>query len=364
MKIIAFAQNFGFGPISMLNRAIVNLPADIEVDYCVPEHLQPVLDPRAETRIRTIKTESEIRNLDLEDYDAAFIACDYPLAEAIYEKINKIVVYDMLFWFWPDRYDVLEKDILVIAQNFIGVEERAKEYRSVKVVGPLLPDEFFRPFSTHERSGTLVNLGGFKSPEHAEKQALVYLSNLYPTLRNLLKTEKDLCIAGGSMILEQLSENYPDLAPYAQELKHSEICEKMSTARMYFTISGLGSIYESFFMGVPTYFLPPTNFTQTLQLESVVSHVPNCCGLRLGEISNKCLELTGEEGDYIRNLFDFYELESAKIQKGLEKDVYKFLKQSPKYFQGIAEDSAEFIRKLGGPGEPQARAYVSEYLDA
>jgi len=357
MKMLAIAQDFGFGPISMLNRAVQNLPDDIEVDFWIPQHLQHVLDSKPGAIINTLPSESEIMKVNLDVYDAAIIACDYMMADAIIERVHKVVIYDMLFWFWPELHEVLNKNILVLAQNFIGVEERAKDYKSVKVVGPLLPDDFFRPVIRSNRSGVLVNFGGFQSPHHCQKEACIYLSNLYPILNYIIHSGYEICIAGGNLILDQLSEHYPSVASYTQKLKHSDIRKKMINARMYLTIPGLGSIYESFFTGVPTYFLPPTNFTQTLQLESIASHIPTCRGFRLPNIQNV------NEESYIRTLFKYYESEALKVQEILGKSIKEFISLKPELLHSIAEDGRNFVIKFGKSGEKMAREYVLEYLN-
>lgn len=295
MRVIAVAQDFGFGPITMLNRAVALLPADIQVDFYIPKHLSNVLDSRPNTTVTTIDSYSEITFLNLEKYQAALITCDYEIAKLLLKKIRKVVVFDMLFWFWPQLHSEIMEDILVIAQNFIGVEERAAKYKTVKVVGPLLPFKYFTPDLIRERKGVLINLGGFKSPHHGKREASIYLSIINPLLMHFRESEFKMCIAGGNLILDVIHEQFPILIPHVQQLKHGIIRERMFEANMIFTVPGLGSIYESFFSGTPTYYLPPTNYTQALQIKKILLNVPKCFAYDSSEILDRLVGQSDEE---------------------------------------------------------------------
>lgn len=361
MKIIALAQDFGFGPISMLNRAILSLSKNIEVHYFIEEHLVPVLDIRENMFTTIIEKQNFYEDIDFKLYDAAIIACDYELANFLYPKIKKIVIYDMLFWFWPTINVVVNQDILVIAQNFIGVQERAKKYDSVKVVGPLLPANLYRPFKNRKRKGILINLGGFKSPFHHNQEAKIYIGMLQPYLSFIDKQGYDFSIVGGELILSSLKETYPKLEKNIEKLSHSDMMERIYTSKMFFTVSGLGSIYESFFTGTPVYFLPPTNYTQALQLKNIVDNVDNSISLLHSSFLNDSIFMQDREDNYIKLLFDYYQSNQTVINEQLFKDIQNIFEVDEKIYN-ITKSSDQFVQKMEGPGENASVQYVMEYL--
>lgn len=138
IKVLAITQNFGFGPTSMLNRALNLLPENCEIDGYIPEHLEPIIDRRLGVQIigHDLPDVSALKD----NYDIAVVACDYEIARKLHKKIKKVIIFDMLFWFWPTIDEIVNRDVLVIAQNFFGVKERVNGMPSIKVVGPIVPD--------------------------------------------------------------------------------------------------------------------------------------------------------------------------------------------------------------------------------
>ena len=271
MRIMAVTQNFGFGPTSMLNRALDLMPKNWHVDAYIPTHLVGVFDKRTNVDIHS--TALDIPVLARSGaYDAAVLTCDYDLASTLRCALGKVVVFDMLFWFWPTIHPVVYRNILVIAQNFYGVGERSAYSRSVHVVGPLLPPVDTLPLSQRD-GGVLVNLGGFTSPYNGASGAVCYARIIAPTVRMLLSTERNIVIMGGLAALKALGVMVPECKNCIHLFCHEEARRSIARASCYLTISGLGSIYEPFLAGTPTFFLPPTNYTQALQMQALIENL-------------------------------------------------------------------------------------------
>lgn len=87
-RVLAITQNFGFGPTSMLNRALNLLPENCSIFGYIPEHLWPVIDPHLDVQVKgSYMTEESVSE---GDYDIAVVACDYEIARKLHKKIKKV----------------------------------------------------------------------------------------------------------------------------------------------------------------------------------------------------------------------------------------------------------------------------------
>jgi hypothetical protein len=354
MRLLAATQNFGFGPTSMLNRAFNLLPEGWQVDAYVPTHLVDVLDVRPQVSVTSAPLDATaIKG----SYDAAIVACDYELAAELRQVVAKVVVFDMLFWFWPELHPVIAEDILVVAQDFYGVRDRAADCASVKVVGPLLPPVKVKPLEERDNQ-IVVNLGGFTSPHHGREAAIVYARVLLPTIRLLLDSPSQLLIMGGSTALEALGEVLPECRPLIRLLPHDTARACIARASHYLTVPGLGSIYEPFLAGTPTFFLPPTNYSQALQLQAVVDRLGYPLVICFPRIRSKF-----DEAEYISDLLSWYKARSQPLSQDLQKAVVSFLGSDIFSKYTAAAMGRGLVENFGGPGEAAARRALMSYLN-
>ena len=356
MKVLAATQDFGFGPTSMLNRAINLLPSSWHVDVCAPPHLVGVFDER--TNVDIFDSCHDARAFAVKGgYDAAVLACDYDLASDLYEALGKVVVFDMLFWFWPTINTVVSEDILVVAQDFYGVRERAARNSSVQVVGPLLPPVDPVPLAKREES-FVVNLGGFTSPHNSAGDAASYARIIAPTIRMLLSRRHDLVIMGGATALEALGNVVPASRDRISLLHHDAARRKIAYASSYLTVPGLGSIYEPFLSGTPTFFLPPTNYTQALQLQALIDNLNYRWAMRFSSPRRGL-----DEETYISGLLGWYRDDCQSIASRLQDAVQIFMTSAIEERQGIVSESLALTDQFGGSGEESAGRALRSYLD-
>lgn len=355
LKVLAITQDFGFGPTSMLNRVLNLLPGNCLIHGYIPEHLEPVIDSYLGVQI--IGPYLSDGSILKEDYDVAIIACDYEIAYRLYKNIKKVIIVDMLFWFWPTINEIVNHDVLVIAQNFFGVKERANGLQSVKVVGPVVPHfPDIKSKQKHSRKA-LVNLGGFTSPFNHKEQAACYIKIILPTLSTIVDLFEYVDVMGGKTLMSYLQNLENKLTAEIDLVSHCDAIVKISEAFCYFTTPGLGSIYESFLSRTPTFFLPPTNLTQHLQLSRIINELtypwkPNF------DFDN----LIDDEESYISSLYEFYSSKTQKLSSSLITSIKEFIFSSEIRKISVANSGFEFAKIMGGASEDQVKTAIKRYI--
>jgi len=278
--------------------------------------------------------------------------------------VPKVVVFDMLFWFWDKPPIASDEDFLVIAQNFLGVEKQSFGIRSVRIVGPLLPVESRVPFQDAERKGVIVNLGGFSSPCHGRRQASIYASIVYSSIERLTQEGFEVTVSGGDLVLARLAEMRPVGVSHLGIFSHSDFRSRLARASFFITTPGLGSIYEALFAGTHTYLLPPTNLTQSIQKNIAVMELKT-----ISSFSNSALLPSGgtsahQEAEFIARLFETYEKNMAGITEALAADITQAVLKPKHDRKSVADEAASFIEKMGGAGEGKAIEILAEFLRA
>ena len=253
--------------------------------------------------------------------------------------------------------EIINRDVLIIAQDFLTVKERAKGIPSVKVVGPIVPDfPVIDKWPKHARKA-LVNLGGFTSPFNHEEQAVCYVDIVLPTLRTIVDSFESVSIMGGKTMLSFLHGLDDKLHAEIDLVSHGDAIAKISEASCYFTTPGLGSIYESFFSRTPTFFLPPTNLTQHLQL----SHIVDVLGYSWRP--NFSLDdLIDDEENYIASLYKYYDSKAQELSLSLTVSIEEFITSPVSRKKSVVNSGYEFTKAMGGASEDQVRSFITMYI--
>ena len=135
------------------------------------------------------------------------------------------------------------------------------------LVGPLV-----KPMtSSHAcgRSGLVVNLGGCETAAGPSEEDIHYGKFIVKGLEAVLarrssgnRTETVRLIAGKQCI-ERLTEDLPGCKIAMESVSHSRALRLFDGAESVLTSPGLTTTLECFQLGVPTFFLPPQNYSQS-----------------------------------------------------------------------------------------------------
>jgi hypothetical protein len=150
------------------------------------------------------------------------------------------------------------------AQHFPGVPERLAEVGSnATLVGPIVAAVEGQP----ERRGNrvVVNLGGCEAPPGLAGSESCYFDFVFRNLveSGLLAAQgRGTVLLAGANCIRYLRSRDPGCGLEMLSASHEETTARLSRAGLVLTAPGLTATLECFQVGVPTYFLPPQNYSQ------------------------------------------------------------------------------------------------------
>ena len=208
--------------------------------------------------------------LSVMDRDFAAIAC---------ESGRPYFVVDSLFWMRDRVPDVFLSARRYWVQDFPGVRTRLAEIQPTPtVVGPIVP-----PMSRAKsgpNAGLVLNLGGMESPTGDVGGAICYADFVVDGLLRsglLARFAGRTAVLGGRGIVDHLTRHHGRPGLEFVSLSHDEGLGRLAGAAVVLTAPGLTATLECFQLAVPTFFLPPQNYSQWWSL-----HVLRRSGLAPG----------------------------------------------------------------------------------
>ncbi len=263
--LICCAYPFGYGPAAKLlhiarhlrdsNLRLVFLGTGIAHELASRSNLFADVieaapdDERARTLLR-----SAAGLLSLMDRDYSALAA---------ELGRPIFVADSLLWMRDRVPDVFQQAQRFWAQDFIGVRERLAEVGpNATPVGPIVTQ--IAPAPPQQRTRLVVNLGGGESPRGFTADDSVYFDFVLRGLLDsgLFMNGANAVLMAGAKCIRYLRSRYPDNGLEMISAAHEAALELLRHARLVLTAPGLTATLECFQLGIPTFFLPPQNYSQ------------------------------------------------------------------------------------------------------
>jgi len=195
------------------------------------------------------------------------------------ERSKPTYVADSLFWMRDRTPAAFLRARRYWVQDFVGVPERVTETPSAPtVVGPIVRP--MSPVSDTDRRNLVVSLGGCESPLSAISGDSSYFDFVVGGIlrSDLVSAFKDqVVLMAGSRCIEYLAKRYPGSGIAFVSASPQEAASLLETAAMVLTAPGLTTSLECFQLAVPTFFLPPQNYSQWWILKKLrVKGVAGC----------------------------------------------------------------------------------------
>ena len=157
-------------------------------------------------------------------------------------------------------------------QNFLPTGQPAHTHASANTVpvGPIV--EARQPAPPEQRLGLVINLGGCETPAGPQAENFAYAEFV---LRGILASGVTGVFGGkasllaGQHAIAHLRATFPDCGIGLYTATHDDALELFETAACVLTSPGLTATLECFQFGVPTYFLPPQNYSQWCILQQL-----------------------------------------------------------------------------------------------
>lgn len=344
--IIFDADPFCFGPIS----TTLNLANYLRTNSSISERYDLILLGTLTTKQLAEKTQvfNDIIECDTTDTkelsqraslilgSSLYIANTNPTAIRLFENqaFNKVYI-DTLFWMWDKLQANFRTVEAYFIQNFFNTESQLKRFQDQInrpiIVSPIIDPNLLQTTKIEE-DYVLITLGGIDTV-YAESTNFyeVFLGRLLSS--ELLKKQK-IVVAGGGETIGRLKRKF--------ELKHSNISidvfgrakflDLLLGCKKLIANPGLNTFYESSIIGKDTYFLPPQNYSQQLQLLLYMKYQPDIKGYAwqpvfgYPDIPESLPELEGIR--LVQKCCDRF-LSMEDEQQRLQNDINNFLCEGP-----------------------------------
>jgi len=183
-------------------------------------------------------------------------------------------VVDSLLWMRDRVPEVFLSARRYWVQDFPGVRDRVAEIRPTPtIVGPIVAP--MRRPKRRPKASLVVNLGGMQSPDREDGGALRYANFVVDgLLHSGLPTRFSgrTTVLGGQRIIEELTRRRGAAGIEFASLPHDEGIDRLGRAALVLTAPGLTTTLECFRLSVPTFFLPPQNYSQWWSLNVLREH--------------------------------------------------------------------------------------------
>ncbi len=198
------------------------------------------------------------------------------------------VLFDSLFWFWPEMPCNLDDVDLYLCQNFVGVKERGAACgRSNLLVTP--PLTLAVPAEGGGGSVVVMNLGGMDNPFAPREKLIAYAICMFGLTSEACRYARlSLEVYGRRWIVEELRQRFPGSAAVFDSLPPTQFLDRLRRACCLITSPGLEVLYEAFTLGVPVFLLPPQNNSQAYQAQCLQEEIPLLPGPQYPELIGTC----------------------------------------------------------------------------
>jgi hypothetical protein len=299
--------------------------------------------------------------LDLASFDVMVSAMEFAPIEAARQAGLKTIIFDSLFWMWPELPPASQIADLYLCQSYLGVRERrdtSRSDRNLLIVPPLTLAE--KPEDTRG-DVVILNLGGMDNPHAPRDLLLAYAFCVVDVIVALCEELKlTVEVYGRGWVMESLRRRFADTSTLFASLPLEQFIGRLRRARCLVTSPGLEVLYEAFTLGVPAFLLPAQNNSQAYQARQLLTEIPRLNGVQWHELlGESALHFEQTPKEVIREaLTCARRLHGRPAALGqLRGTLERFLCQGDRSADAQSEEQFEFIRRM------RADADVSSIAD-
>jgi hypothetical protein len=268
--LVCCAYHFGYGPAAKLLHIARKLTRyDLRLvflGYGISREL--ALRSEIFDEVIQMSPQSPIGQSILAEASAVLSLMDRENTAVALAMGKRVYAVDSLAWM-RDRFTDLEKSVhRYWVQRFVDDENtRSMIGDHARLVGPIVGDCISD--SASRNGPILVNLGGCDSPLSSTTQNLAYVDFVISGLEAL---SKESILLAGEKCVDHIRSRLRTSKIEVMSVAHDQALQLISCASQVLTSPGLTATYECFQAGVPTYFLPPQNYSQWWILNHLREH--------------------------------------------------------------------------------------------
>lgn len=279
----------------------------------------------------------------------------------------RVVVIDLLLWWWPKIPTLWPEVERVVAADFYGLKERIahEKLANVVTVPPLGPPP--KTDDPGKRKNILLNFGGLQNPYIPLKENIAYAQLVYNAARRALDLRNATCagdpaelitLTASTAVARGLVVEPPDTEA-ARTVLPDEALALMGSSELVCCTSGLGNLYGAAAVARDVFLLPPTSATQGIQ----------CLLAEQGDIhmdrvdwhdltGGEAIKYDNEDPDVFKDISKAQQevISSSEAQTQLAKRMFTAMKQSAMAGKSANEPALRSLIRVFGQDSGDAMA--------
>lgn len=357
-RIVVVAQNYAFGPIGKLLTITSHLEAARHEIHFIGEGTAYQLGSREKfDKITKIDTDSLSfeKKMAMEFKNADILLSSMDMSSIkLAQKVGLPAIWlDALFWWRKEIPDYILNVDCYIKQNSVNDNLNLKKYgpkiKNLKSVGPLVELSVLK--SRKIKNQVLIAFGGME----AKGWYRVGKESHYPYIMMSLLGKVDfsdfesVIVTGNERIIRQLSSQGKNSKFTFKTLQHSEFIKELANSSLAIMAPGLETPLEAFSYEVPTIFLPPSNASNYMQLNSFIKDGVALMKIHFIDYYNKIPMLDKGFRERLSMYLDqlhLYEKDS-KAQKDTVSRLNNYVKDKKLQKQQVQKEKQYILRHKG-----------------
>lgn len=285
-SVLCIAEAFGFGPASKLTTLLYRLAPSEGISFtflgngCAYELCRSGPFDRVLCGDPIDLGPRSLLAQQIPSHQTLISAMEFTPLPAARRAGLRTIVFDSLFWMWPNLPCQLDDVDLYLCQNFIGVRERCLTLGkgNLVVVPPLtLPG----CECGDEEPAVILNFGGVDNPFAERDDLRAYADCMCElAIEACEETGLRLEVYGRQWVVEGLRHRFASRAAGLASLPLLRFADRLRRACALITSPGLEVLYEAFSAGVPVFMLPPQNNSQAYQAQCLQHEIPHLASLQ------------------------------------------------------------------------------------
>ena len=372
-KVLCDAIPFCFGPISKMltvSESIADfsdltlLASGTSKELGKKGPFKRIVDCNTENVVELEKNEGLFKESEL------FVNVMEPASAKFAKKLNvPSAQIDSLFWMWDSIADEVAESDFYFIQNFDGVKEQLEKF-SKKIVNPVLVGPIIKekPNVKKQKNQLIINFGGIESGLIKIGKNSNYPFTVAKILCENLKNQDcfdSILFTGLGKILSQLKQKYSKTGFNFSFLDHNEFLEELASSKMLLTSPGLTTSFEAFSFEIPTFFLPPQNYSQYWNLSKFNKH-----GLVFKDTNwssifpdLKILQNEPEEDGVKKVLEAIHRFDNNQLaQKKISDSLAQILEVKESQKRAIQSKQKKYFEYIGGNGTKKISGTLKKFL--
>jgi len=333
VRIIVVAQNYAFGPIGKLLTITPYLKKAGHEIHFIGEGTAYQLGSKEDfdsiSRIDTDSPDFEEKMGDAFKKANILLSCMDMSSIRLAQKVGLPTIWlDTLFWWRNEIPDYILNVDCYIKQDSVSDDRNKQLYgpkiKNLKSVGPLVDLSVLE--TRREKNQVIVAFGGME----AKGWYKVGKETNYPfLLKKLLELVdfseyESVLITGNERVIKEMDSMKKTNHKFIfQTLQHSKFAQELANSKLAIMAPGLETPLEAFSYNVPTIFLPPSNASNYMQLNSFIQE--NVATMKI-------------------HFTDYYD-EIQMLDKGFRERLYLYLEQLH-IFEQDTKAQEDVVKKL------------------